>query len=424
MKSDLFRAGNEYFRMGQATSVQDLLSVQSKYLAIPFFNTVAADDTGHVYYGDVGNTPNVPQSLIQSCIPPGLPQLIYSEAGLVTLDGSRTACAWETHPGTPVPGILDAAQLPHTIRTDYVDNSNDSYWLANPSDPLPAYPAIIGDIDTIQDLRTRQGNQMIAKRIAGTDGLGPPKFTIGSLQAMWEGNDSLLAQLVLPSLVSACEATPSAKASDGTTVDLTTACTALAGYKGTGNLDDKGGWLFSEWAAFAPSETTTGPTGFWSDAFDATQPLTTPSKLNTANPKILTALADAVENLQHHHVSLDASLGQVQHVTRLRTTIPIPGCSTCYSAIDAYDGQNALYNGFSYGQVDYGNSMVLTVELTADGPVAQGILTYSEATNPESPLYDNMTKLYSQKRWVPLAFTSAQLARGHGFSRTVVTPSS
>lgn len=140
--------------------------------------------------------------------------------------------------------------------------------------------------------------------------------------------------------MSTCQATLSAKASDGTTVNLAAACRALAGYNGTGNLNAKGGWLFSEWATFAPSQTSTGPTGFWADAFNPAQPLTTPSKLNTANPQILAALADAVENLQHHHVPLDGSLGQVQHVTRNGTTIPIPGCSTCCSAIDAYDGQN------------------------------------------------------------------------------------
>lgn len=421
MMNDLFRAGNEYFSMDQATSVQDLFSVQSEYLAIPFFNTVAADDTGQVYYGDVENTPNVPLSLIQSCIPSGFPQEIYSLTGIVTLDGSRSACAWDTDPGTPIPGIFGAANMPYTIRTDYVDNSNDSYWLANPSARFPAYSPVIGNIGTIQDLRTRQGNQMIAERIAGTDGLGAPGFTLSTLEAMWESDQSMLAQLVLPSLVSACEATPSATASDGTVVDLTSACQALAAYNGTGNLDATGGWLFSEWANFAPSQTTTGTNGFWADSFNPAEPLTTPSELNTTNPQILDALADAVENLQQNDIPLDASFEQVQHVTRNGTTIPIPGCSTCYDAITAYDGTQAIYNGFSYGQVDYGNSLVMFTELTPQGPVSQGILTYSEATNPESPWYDNMTQLYSEEQLVPLAYTAVQLAGETGLTTTVLT---
>jgi acyl-homoserine-lactone acylase len=421
MHDDAFRAANQYLKMGQATSVSNLLAVESTYLAIPTFNTIAADDTGHAFYGDVGNTPNVPASLIASCMPSGLPQLVFKAAGVVTLDGSRSACAWRTDPGTPVPGIFDAAHEPHTIRTDYVENSNGSYWLANPSSPFPAYSPIIGNIDVQQGLRTQLGNQMIAARIAGTDGFGPPKFTLASLQRMWESDQSRLAQLVLGSLVGLCRSTPTANAADGTTVDLAPACSALAGYDKTGNLDASGGWLFSEWFAYAPSYTSSG---FWSDAFDPAHPLTTPSHLNTANPAMLTALADAVESLDQHHIPLDATYGQVQHVDRNGTTIPIPGCDTgCFNAIYAANGKGGPLSAFPYGTVDDGSSLVMTTELTSHGPVSQGILTYSQATDPTSPWYDNMTKLYSQKRWVDLAFTPAQLAAEHGNQSTVLTAS-
>ncbi|MGA2037091.1 MAG: penicillin acylase family protein, partial [Acidimicrobiales bacterium] len=223
---EAFRGANQYLRMGQATSVTGLLTVESQFLAIPTFNTVAADDTGHVLYGDVGNTPNVPQSLITSCMPAGAAQLVYSVARVITLDGSRSACSWQSDPGTPVPGIFDADHMPHTIRTDYVENSNDSYWLANPNTPFPAYSPIIGDVDVVQNLRTRLGNQMIAARVTGTDGLGPPKFTLTTLQKMWESDQSMLAQLVLVPLVSACERTPTVDATNGTMVDLGPACTA------------------------------------------------------------------------------------------------------------------------------------------------------------------------------------------------------
>jgi acyl-homoserine-lactone acylase len=418
MQNASYRAANQYLEMGQSTSVQDLLSIESRYLAIPTFNTIAADDSGHAYYGDVGNTPNVPLSLINSCTPSGLPKLVYNVSGVVTLDGSRSSCAWETDPGTPVPGIFNASNEPHTVRTDYVENSNDSYWLANPSAPFPAYSPIIGHIDVEQGLRTRLGNQMIAQRVAGTDGFGPPKFTLSSLQAMWQSNQSLQAQLILGSLVGACRAAPRAKSSKGVMVDLTAACTALAGYDKTGNLGASGGWLFSEWSAYAPSK------DFWSDSFIPTQPLTTPSQLNAANPAILTALADAVVNLQTHHIPLDATYGDVQHVTRNGTRIPIPGCDTgCFNAIYAADGQGGPLAAAPYGEVYDGSSLVMTTELTPSGPVSQGILTYSQATDPTSPWYDNLTKLYSQKKWVVLPYTAAQLAQVHGAkSETVTAP--
>ena len=65
---------------------------------------------------------------------------------------------------------------------------------------------------------------MIANGSPAPTGFGPPKFTVSTLQAMWQSNQSLEAQLVLDPLVAACRASPSAKASNGTTVDLTAAC--------------------------------------------------------------------------------------------------------------------------------------------------------------------------------------------------------
>ena len=327
---DEFRTADQYFEMGRATSVASLLQVESKYLAIPTFNTIAADKTGHALYGDVGNTPGVTAALLKKCIPSGLPTFVYALSGLITLDGSTTKCGWVKTKGTPVPGILPASQEPHTIRTDYVENSNDSYWLANPSHPFKAFSPIIGPIDVEQGLRTRLGNEMIAERVAGTDGLGRPKFTIPTLQAMWENDRSLLAELVLKPLVAACRKSPMQKASNGTKVNLTQACGALAGYEKyeNGDLNASGGWLFEDWYNQSFSGT------FWKVPFSVKHPLTTPSGLNTSNKSILPALADAVLDLQAHHVPLTASFGQEQHSTKGSDVIPLHGCDTgCFNAI-------------------------------------------------------------------------------------------
>ena len=91
---------------------------------------------------------------------------------MVTLDGSKTSCAPANSPARPQAGIFRRRLMPHTFRRDYVENSNDSYWLSNPSHPLTGFSPIIGLTGTEQGLRTRIGNQMIAPRLAGTDGLG------------------------------------------------------------------------------------------------------------------------------------------------------------------------------------------------------------------------------------------------------------
>ena len=60
-----------------------------------------------------------------------------------------------------------------------------------------------------------------------------------------------------------------------------------------------------------------------------------------------------------------------------------------------------------------GSSLVMTTQLNPGGPVSQGILTYSQATDPTSPWYTNMTKLYARRRWVKLPYTASELRHDH-----------
>jgi len=413
------RTADQYFRMGQATSVHDLYDVEAKWLAIPTFNTIAADDRGNAYYGDVGVTPAVSQSEINACVPAGIPKVVFAEANLVTLDGSLTSCAPADFAGTPEKGIFPARDLPHLFRRDYVENSNDSYWLANPLHPLTGFSPIIGLIDIAQDGRTRLGNQMIPARVAGTDGLGAPKFTISTLQLMWESDRSDLAENVLADLVADCRAHPLQLASNGQSVDLTGACDALGSYNGTAKLNAKGGWLFEVWAD------TDTDSNFYATAFNPAQPLTTPTGLNTSsNATPLKWLADAVLNLDAHHIPLGASYSQVQHAPQSKR-IPIPGCPGEVGPGEGMGCFNAIYSptdtvstagpiaGGPYGQVNDGSSLVMTTQLNRSGPVSEGILTYSQATDPNSPWYANMTKLYSEGRWVKLPYTAQELTHDH-----------
>lgn len=405
------RTADQYFRMGQATSVERLFSVEAKWLAIPTFNTISADDQGTAYYADIGAAPAVSNAEITRCLPAGIAQVVYAQARVITLDGSTTSCAPANVRGTPQKGIFSAASEPHLFRRDYVENSNDSFWLANPAHPLTGFSPVIGLTGTPQGLRTRIGNQLIAARVKGSDGLGPARFTISSLQRMWENDASELAALVLKDLVADCRAHPTQVASNGQTVDLTAACTALAGWNGTGRLNGKGGWLFSVWSHLDTDS------HFYATPFNPSQPLTTPTGLNTGpNATPLKFLADAVENLTANKIPLDAGYGQVEHAPQSKTLF-VHGCDTgCFSAVYANDGTPATsgpLNAAPYGQVYDGSSLVMTTQLNPSGPTSQGILTYSQATNPRSRWYANMTKLYAKDKWVKLAYTAAQLRRSH-----------
>ena len=67
------------------------------------------------------------------------------------------ACDWDSDPDAVEPGIFGPSHLPSLFRDDYVTNSNDSYWLSNPEQPLEGFARIIGDERTARSLRTRIG---------------------------------------------------------------------------------------------------------------------------------------------------------------------------------------------------------------------------------------------------------------------------
>jgi acyl-homoserine-lactone acylase len=92
---------------------------------------------------------------------------------------------------------------------------------------------------------------------------------------------------------------------------------------------------------------------------------------------------------------------QDRHARRGSRKISIHGCANCFQNINSSNGEPAF--NAAYGEVVQGSSMVLTTQLTRRGLRAEGILTYSQATDPASPWHANMTRLFSRKRWGPFA---------------------
>jgi acyl-homoserine lactone acylase PvdQ len=123
-------------------------------------------------------------------------------------------------------------------------------------------------------------------------------------------------------------------------------------------------------------------------------------------------------------VALNASYAQVQHAPQSRA-IAIRGCDTgCFNAIYSADAMaTSPVDAAPYGQVYDGSSLVMTTQLNPNGPVSRGILTYSQATDPTSPWYSNLTRLYARRKWVELAYTASELRRErHRASLTLRAP--
>jgi acyl-homoserine-lactone acylase len=87
------------------------------------------------------------------------------------------------------------------VTPDWVQNSNDSYWLSNPdAAPMANVSPLVGAVGTPQRLRTRSGIQEIRARLAGTDGrpgnrmgaddVRTSSFATGTSRACWSWTTS------------------------------------------------------------------------------------------------------------------------------------------------------------------------------------------------------------------------------------------
>jgi acyl-homoserine-lactone acylase len=424
---NLARAVNTWFGIDRAASTQQVLSILQKYQGIPWVNTIVSDRQGLALYADIGAIPNVSNAEANACDTP-LGKLTFAALGLPILDGSRTACDWGNDSGAAVPGIFGPNHEPYLLRNDYVTNSNDSYWLANPHQPLTGFARIIGFEKTARTLRTRIGLLEVQARIDGTDGQGPPGFTLAAMQRLDLSGIDYAAQLTLPALVQLCgkfqAAGGTAPTTGGGRVRLGDACTTLAHWNMRWNANQRGAVLFGEFWNFANASSSPllPPPSPFSHPFELAHPVTTPFGLNTAIPTVRNALGDAIQALRQAHVPIDTTLGAVQFVSYHGRHITIPGGPGDPDGI-----YNAIYEntepGDSLTSPDTGSSFIQVVTWPTHGtcPVGSTILTYSESSNPASPHFADQTKLFSKKQFLPDRFCPSQIAADPNLRVTTVT---
>jgi acyl-homoserine-lactone acylase len=379
---------DQWIGIGSAHSVHEIKAALDKIVGLPWVNTVAADRHGETLYADASVVPRVGgEKFVSDClvVPP-----------LLMFDGSRSACSWGKDAGAP-DGIFAPQGGPWMIRTDYVGNSNDSYWLTNPralmAGPPPfGYSPLYGKTGVEQKLRTRVGFRQLEDELAQNK-----KFKLEDLQRLAFANRVHAAELVLPQLLPACASSPDQS--------LRAACKVLADWDRRAELDSRGAVLFREFwnsASLIP--------GKWATPFDPADPVNTPSGVaRAAMPDMLAALKQAAQKLQSMHIPLDARLGEYQDDTRNGTHVPIHG------AIGDIDGSyNSIHmasglDGKGYHNVAWGTSYVQTVTFDEAGPVAQAMLVYGQSVDPKSRWYADQVPLFSQKRWPALPFSEGAI---------------
>jgi acyl-homoserine-lactone acylase len=408
-----FRYLNHFFETNMAQSVGELREILERNQGVPWVNTIAADSNGDALYADISVVPHVTNEKAAVCNT-ALGRATFEALGLPVLDGSLSACEWGTDPDAVEPGIFGPGNLPKLFRNDYVTNSNDSYWLSNPAEPLEGFDRIIGDERTERSLRTRSGLVMVEQRLTGTDGRPGDRYTLRQLQDTVFDNRQYAGELWRDELAAFCEASPTMAGSNGP-VDVSEACPVLRAWDLKDDLSSRGALLFRRFASRALGAVpVAGTPGLYTTQFDANDAVHTPYGLNVANPVVEQSFADAVSDLRGAGIPLDAPLGEWQYERRGSERIPIhggPGGVGVFNAINVSwtgSGQNA-----GYSNVPHGSSFVMAAQFTDDPdcPVdARTILTYSQSTNPNSPYFADQTRMFSRKEWKDERFCEDEIA--------------
>jgi acyl-homoserine-lactone acylase len=397
------RSADEWLTMAKAGNLTQLRAAQDAHQGLPFVYTLATDASGTAYFSDASLVPHVTDAQAARCAKPSPDPSLDA----LVLDGSTSACLWGKDPDAVVPGVFGPASQPKLTRTDYVANSNNSLWLPNPAAPLTGYPQIWGPTGTELEPRPRISLDMIAQRLAGTDGLGAPGFTLETLQATSRSKRNYTFEIMRADVLKMCRAHHEMTASGGEHVDVREACKVLAAWDGHAALDSQGAILWREFYNRLGLPTKPGEPvySWWRVPFDPAHPLTTPSGLKRDDPAVRQALADAVLFFQADHISLTLTPGQAQHYS----SIPLPGCTEGEGCFDRVRTGGPLGTDGRYPDVNTGSTFMMAVEITPNGPRARTILTYSLSANPSSPHHTDQTVLFSRGQWVTERFTDAEI---------------
>ncbi|MFT5276608.1 MAG: acyl-homoserine-lactone acylase [Granulosicoccus sp.] len=408
---------DHWLAMNLAGDMNEFKQAFKDYDGVIFNNTMAASKSGEVFYIDDSTVPGLTATALNALATNPLLIQTKAVAGFTVLPGF--ASAFDFNQAVPY------ESAPKYEGTDYVQNSNDSFWLTNFENPITGVSPLYGQVGNQQSLRSRMAHKLLADA-AGSDG----KFNMMEVEEALLGNRNYLGEAILSELLAICQANREIAVDvNGQMVNIADGCDALAAWDSTMNIDSVGAHVFREFAfqfRLSPQ---------WAVAYDVTDVLNTPRGL-LDNETTLMQLATAIDKLLRAEIELDAVLGEVQFVEKSTATglasgerLPWGGAHNVEGGFNVYDTSTSN-NGTELARHTYpamdnttrlsteskgyhitsGSSWMFIANFTENGPVARGLLTYSQSHNPESEQSDDQSKLYStQPQLRPLYFTDADI---------------
>ncbi|MBS0454365.1 MAG: penicillin acylase family protein [Proteobacteria bacterium] len=397
------RAVRAWMRMGRARNIAELREAMGNQ-SMPWVNTIGADRNGNAMYADLSVVPDVSAEQLQACAPSPAAAKLFATAGLAVLDGSRAACDWRRDSTAVSPGVIAPARMPVVVTPDWVQNSNDSFWLANPHIAAPAnISPLVGPVGVPQRLRTRSGILEIEGRLAGRDGLPGNKMGAEELRSVIFRDKNHAGELVMDDLAAACRS-----AGASLPADAQAGCRVLSAWNRTSTPQAKGAPLFREFWRKAKDVPKV-----WRVPFDPARPVVTPAGLDMATPAtrdaVFKALGDAVVALRTAGFAPDVALADVQTRMVKGQKVAIPGGDEFEGVLNKVESQGQPVIGPRGYNINFGTSYIQVVGFDERGPVAHGLLTYGQSTDPASPRAFDQLPLFSERKWLPLPFHRADV---------------
>lgn len=459
-KAYTFRDANEdmssfldtWLQMSRATNLEEFQQVFRECGSTRWTNTTYADDQGNAFYIDSSSVPDLSDEALAVIAGKRQASQLFNaffEDGLTLLDGSTSRDDWLD---SGCNGLVTYDKRPKLVRTDFVQNSNDSYWATNPAEFLTGFSPLFGSEGTELSARTRLGLTMVQNPMetgfaelapAGQDG----KFSAEDLINVIYNNRSFYAETLLPELRERCTLINGGvvSTSEDTTRSVEQACLVLSSWDGLYNTDSVGAHVFRVFMGQYANQLGTQ----FTVPFDDGNPVTTPSTPDTTNrgtgdDVMLIALARASDIIESVTLPYSAPLGEVQTVQKTGG-VPPGGTPELLGEAVAWHGatgfpdggfnaigavglpvaEDTLFPRIGQGnldgsgglsatpgvfwRMDRGTSWHFGLAFGDEGPEAYGLISYSQSTDPASPYFNDQTQRYSQKDYRPLVFNEADI---------------
>jgi acyl-homoserine-lactone acylase len=428
-----FRVFSNFFFWNQARSLDEFIAIQRREAAVPWVNTAAigraqgGGKDGRAWYGDVGAAPDAPDDLRQACTTPRAEGFAQVDPLTPVLDGSRSACDWRADPAAAQPGALPAAAMPSLIRSDYVANMNNSYWLPNVHQTLEGFPSLLGGEGQPLWLRARLGHRMALERVDAGHGsaealsrrlmrevLTPRAHSAerfkGELLAQACGRREVLLDAQALNAAGLDDAAPRK-------VDIGKACEVLRRWPNKADAGDRGVLL---WEAFWARAQSLGGEAFYAVPFARDAPLDTPAKPQLPEGRAAQVLAATVLAFGARGWPLDGALGRQRFVLSGGQRFPLyGGCDDAgyFTVACNEDGSQRM------GPDTVANSYLQVVRFDADGVRADTLLSHGQdETAVSGGRGAAPVARYARKAWLRFPFREEDIARDPNLRRTVLRP--